>query len=492
MKSLMADMIALRLPDIPDGPMNNRLYRVLRDAIFEGRLAPRTRLPASRDLSRELAIARNTVVHAYNQLLTEGYVEVRPGNGTFVVDALPDIPTGRTPHASRRPSAPALSARGERLIRDASASPHQWGAFMPGVPDVTRLPKARLAKLFRDAWRNPPPGMLTYAHGGGLPALKQALSEYLAVSRSLACTPDQIVITEGSHQAIDLTSRMLADVGDVAWVEDPGYWGARNTMRANGLQLQGWPVDADGICVPDEPEGPPPRFIFLTPSHQYPLGSVMPLSRRRRILALARKWGCWVIEDDYDSEMRFAGHPIAAMQGMEEDAPVIYMGTFSKTLYPGLRLGYMVLPEALAPAFQAAQAELYREGHYMTQTAIAHFIEQGDYARHVRRMRLLYSQRRAMLANLIDRRLGSGWLHENGSEAGLHLVIDLPEKMDDVAVERSAYSQGVLTRALSRYYLDRSQVRSGLLLGYACVPENQMAERFEKIVSALAEQLRKT
>lgn len=505
MRSLIADLIALRLADAPDGPMNSTLYRIVREAIFEGRLAAQTRLPASRDLADELKVARNTIVHAYRQLQAEGYVDVRPGNGTFVADVLPDrTMSTRTSKGKQSPAhvpqasasvppvlAAGLSERGRRLIREAAASPHQWGAFMPGVPDVTRLPRERLAKLFRDAWRNPSPALLTYGHSGGLPALKVALSDYLSVSRSLNCTPEQIIITEGSHQAIDLVTRMLTDIGDTAWVEDPGYWGARVTMHANGISVRGMPVDADGMCLPQEVPTVTPKFIFLTPSHQYPLGSVMSMARRLQFLALARQWGAWIVEDDYDSEMRFAGHPIAAMQGLENDAPVIYLGTFSKTLYPGLRLGYLVLPAAIAPMFQAAQAELYREGHFMTQTAISAFIEQGDYARHIRRMRLLYGQRRAMLANLIERRLGAGWLHENGSDAGLHLVIDLPPGMDDTVVEQDAYDHGVLTRALSRYYLDRAHARPGLVLGYACVPESQIAERFEVIVSALARQVKK-
>ena len=493
MKSLVGDLIALRLPATTEGPFNDRLYRVLREAILDGSLPPGTRLPSSRDLGRALQMARNTVLHAYAQLTAEGYVRAAVGSGTYVAEGAPET-AAPAPRASER-SVPAednraLSQRGRRLLDDARASPHQWGAFMPGVPDVTRLPFERLARLFRDAWRTPSPQVLSYAYGGGLPALKRALAQYLVVSRSVDCDPEQIVVTEGVHQAIDLISRMLADVGDTVWVEDPGYWGARNTLRTNGLTLQGMPVDADGMVLPETEPEQAPRLIFLTPAHQYPLGSVMSLARRLQMVARARQWGSWIVEDDYDSEMRFAGRPIPAMQGLDPDAPVIYVGTFSKTLYPGLRLSYLVLPPRLVNAFQRAQAELYREGHFMTQTAIANFIEAGDYARHVRRMRQLYAGRRAMLVQLIERRLGAGWLHENGSDAGLHLVLDFPGKVDDRAVEREAFAQGVLTRALSRYYLDPARASSGLLLGYACVQESEMAGRFEAVVSAIAGQLR--
>jgi GntR family transcriptional regulator/MocR family aminotransferase len=231
----------------------------------------------------------------------------------------------------------------------------------------------------------------------------------------------------------------------------------------------------------------PPRFIFVTPSHQYPLGPVMSLARRRQLLAVARQSGSWIIEDDYDSEFRFSGRPIASLLGLEPDAPVIYMGTFSKTLYPGLRVGYLVLPKALTAAFQAAHAELYREGHLMTHAALATFISEGHYAAHIRRMRMLYGRRRAMLVNLIERRLGPDWLHRDASMAGLHLVLTLPPDMDDLRVVDVARGKGVLTRALSRYYVNEEGRRPGLLLGYACVPENEIARKFEVLLESLAE-----
>jgi GntR family transcriptional regulator/MocR family aminotransferase len=205
------------------------------------------------------------------------------------------------------------------------------------------------------------------------------------------------------------------------------------------------------------------------------------------LLAVARQSGSWIIEDDYDSEFRFSGRPIASLLGLEPDAPVIYMGTFSKTLYPGLRVGYLVLPKPLTAAFQAAHAELYREGHLMTHAALAAFISEGHYAAHIRRMRMLYGRRRAMLVNLIERRLGPDWLHRDASMAGLHLVLTLPQDMDDLCVVDVARGKGVLTRALSRYYVNEEGRRPGLLLGYACVPENEIARKFEVLLESLAE-----
>jgi len=489
LRSIVGDLLLLRLADGASEPMNKRLYRGIREAILDGSIAADSRLPATRDLAAELGIARNTVVHVYSQLLAEGYTRSRQGNGTFVNASVPDsyLASGRRARqAHEAASRPSLSPRGAAIVDGVSASPYQWGAFMPGVPDLTEFPHKKFGRIFSALWRNPAPHLLTYSYGGGLPALREALAQHLALTRSIDCDPEQIIITEGSHQAIDLATRILGEAGETAWVEDPGYWGARTILQANGLRTVHLPVDEEGMRLPDT-VGTPPRFIFVTPSHQYPLGPVMSLARRRQLLAVARQCGSWIIEDDYDSEFRFSGRPIASLLGLESDAPVIYMGTFSKTLYPGLRVGYLVLPKPLTAAFQAAHAELYREGHLMTHAALATFISEGHYAAHIRRMRMLYGRRRAMLVNLIERRLGPDWLHRDASMAGLHLVLTLPPDMDDLRVVEVARSKGVLTRALSRYYVNDEGRRPGLLLGYACVPEHDIARKFEVLLESLAE-----
>jgi GntR family transcriptional regulator/MocR family aminotransferase len=488
LKSVVGDLLLLRLDEATAGPMNQRLYGALREAILDGTIPAGTRLPASRDLATELGIARNTVVYVYSQLQAEGYIRGQQGNGTFVTDTLPDayLSSGR-PVRQLMPdlNGPTLSARGADIVSGVSASPHQWGAFMPGLPDVAEFPHKKFARIVSHLWRNYDPKLLSYSYGGGLPALRQALARHLAVTRSVDCDPEQILITEGTHQSIDLTTRLLGTPGDVAWIENPGYWGARSVLAVNGLRVDAQPVDEDGMCLPDK-VGDPPRFIFVTPSHQYPLGAVMSMGRRLQLLALARRYGSWIIEDDYDSEFRFTGRPIPALQGLEPDAPVIYMGTFSKTMFPGLRLSYVVLPRALTDAFQAGHAELYREGHLMTHAAVANFMAEGHYASHVRRMRVLYGRRRAMLVNLIERRLGPEWLHRYSSDAGLHLVLNLPSSMSDQQVSQAILERGVLTRPLSRYYGGGgSQPRQGLLLGYACVPEEHIAEKFEVVLDCL-------
>ncbi|NYI00455.1 PLP-dependent aminotransferase family protein [Cupriavidus plantarum] len=519
MKSICADLLLQRMG--PDGvaslerPLNRALYACVRGAIQDGSLAPSTRMPPQRDLAAELGLSRNTVMFAYEQLLAEGYLTARTGSGTFVADTAPErflhAGVAATPHAGTSHATTAhataahatiahahaaapmqgLSPRGQRLIANASASPTQWGAFMPGVPDLVRFPHRRYAQIAARLWRQPHPEWLSYSHGGGLPALREAVAAHLRVARSVRCDASQVLITEGIHQAIDLVVRMLGTPGETAWVEEPGYWGIRGVLEVSDIGMVPMPVDAEGMTLPASGDArfgywrrPAPRFIFVTPSHQYPLGAVLTLKRRRELLEFARREGSWIVEDDYDSEFRFSGQPIPSLQGLEPDAPVIYIGTFSKTLYPGLRMGYMVLPPAIAPALQTAHAELYRAGHLMTQATVAEFMQAGDYAAHIRRMRPLYARRRAILAGLIERYLGPGALHAHTSNAGLHLVMRLPDNADDIAVAARAGARGIMVRPLSRYYMGPSAER-GLLLGYACVPEEAIAPAFQTLLECL-------
>ena len=492
MKSICADLVLQRLaPDTATAAMalNRQLYDCLREAILDGSLPPSSPLPASRDLARETAMSRNTVLHAYAQLQAEGYVHSRVGSGTFVAATTPDSQLSAGRARTVAPEAPGtvrLARRAQALVADASAAPRQWGAFMPGVPDVTQFPHRTFGRIVSRLWRAPPPELLTYSHGGGHPALREAIAEHLRVARGVRCNADQVLVTEGVHQAIDLSLRMLADPRDTVWVEEPGYWGFHKVLQMDGTRVRALKVEVgDESPQAGWPRGgTPPRLMFVTPSHQYPLGSVMSLARRRALLDHARASGGWVFEDDYDSEFRFAGRPIPSMQGLEPDSPVIYVGTFSKTLFPGLRVGYMVLPRALAAPFRTAHADLYREGHAITQVALAELIEQGHYAAHIRRMRVLYARRRALLAGLIATHLGPAWLHSQASNAGLHLVLQLPEGSDDVAISQDAEAHGVLTRPLSRYYR-RGGAQRGLLLGYACVQEADIEPAFRVLLGCL-------
>ena len=492
MHTLLGDYLLQHLQQTNEGTLPARVFNCLRDAILDGVLVPNTRLPASRDLANELHVSRNTILNAYEQLRAEGYIQAQTGRGTWVSESLPDcyIEVGPTPISTATTKIDQnskLSNRGENLLLHAAASPHQWGAFVPGVPDVTEFPHAEFNRIKSRLSRQPDIANLIYSNAGGCLELRQALADYLRIARSVNCETDQIIITEGIHQAVDLVSRALCDLSDHVWIENPGYWGAKNILRINGLSIIPVPVDAEGIN-PEEQPLIVPRLIFVTPSHQYPLGSHLSLSRRKKLLDFAKKHGSWIIEDDYDSEFRFSGQPFPSLQGLEDNPPVIYIGTFSKTIYPALRIGYMVAPKQLVQPLRTIAAELYRGGHLLTQRALAEFIVEGHYAAHIRRMRLLYSKRHKHLIELIHRYLGDEFLHEYNHDAGLHLVLKLPTYVNDVEISRLALSRGVNVRPLSQYYSGvNAPIQQGLLLGFACVQEQDMIFTFSILKQCLIE-----
>ncbi|TGB30621.1 PLP-dependent aminotransferase family protein, partial [Burkholderia thailandensis] len=505
--SVLSDWLAQRI--VRGGgaqPIYRQLHRLLQQAILTRELPAGARVPSSRLLAAELGIARNTVTQVYEQLALEGYVSSATGRGTFVADSAPDeivgAPADSPPGARGAASAGAaarmesdpetepgfaprsLSARGTRLVGGAGVSKRQGGAFMPGVPDVSRFPARVWTRLHNKYWRRLRPELLTYAPGGGLASLREALADYLRTSRSVRCAPEQIIVTTGIHQSIDLAVRLLTDPGDVIWTEDPCYWGVRSVMHVSGLTTRPIPVDEEGIAPAAADFAAPPKLMLVTPSHQYPLGMVMSLARRRMLLEYARQHGAWIIEDDYDSEFRYGSRPLASLQGLDTAGQVIYVGSFSKTLFPGLRVGYLVAPEPLAESFATASAELYREGQLLQQAVLAEFIAEGHFVSHIRKMRTLYGQRRQTLLDALARRYGDA-LPAVGGDAGLHLVMRLPDGADDRAVARAALERDIVVRALSGYYADATRAASGLLLGYACVPEDEIARAFDTLSQAI-------
>ncbi len=443
-------------------------------------------MPATRALAADLGLSRNTVMHAYEQLLAEGCVVSAFGSGTFVSDTAPRARGGapRVDHADDPAwHQAALSTRGGQLVRLASASDRQWGAFVPGVPDVTLFPHAIWNRLLSRRWREAAPELLTYSHGAGHMPLRRVLAEHLRLARAVRCEPEQIVLTTGINQSVGLLARLLGDPGDTGWMENPGYWGARSVFEACGIATVPVGVDEEGLAPDPAHLAEPPRFIFVTPSHQYPLGHIMSLTRRRMLLEYAHRHGAWIIEDDYDSEFRFGGKPLASLQSMDQHDRVIYLGTFSKTLYPGIRLGYMVLPRALATPFGIGLSELYREGRLLDQAVLADFIEKGHYATHLRRMRQVYARRQALLRDAITAEFGADWPIST-HEAGLHLVMHLPAGTDDLGISIAARTVGISVRPLSRYY-DGTAGAPGLLLGYACVPDNLIGPAFQRLVQVI-------
>ncbi|WP_322031029.1 PLP-dependent aminotransferase family protein [Paraburkholderia sp. J76] len=536
--SVLSDWLAQRLDRGSAQPVYRQLHKLLQHAILSRELPAGARVPSSRLLAAELGIARNTVTQVYEQLVLEGYVTSATGRGTFVADTSPDEIVGATeigslqtrktidvsgavlsapevatnspaadptrahaamaPEAStasgpeniaashtQRPAARALSVRGTRLIGSAGVSKRQGGAFMPGVPDVSRFPARVWTRLHNKYWRSLRPDLLTYAPGGGLALLRHVLADYLRTSRSVRCSPEQIIITTGIHQSIDLAVRLLSDPGDTIWTEDPCYWGVRSVLHVSGLNTRPVAVDSEGLN-PSAADfaAPPPRLMLVTPSHQYPLGMVMSLARRRMLLEYARQHQCWIIEDDYDSEFRYGSRPLASLQGLDTAGQVIYVGSFGKTLFPGLRVGYLVAPQALAESFATASAELYREGQLLQQAVLAEFIAEGHFTSHIRKMRALYGQRRQVLLDAVSRRYGDA-LPAMGGDAGLHVVMQLPDGSDDRAVAEAALARNIVVRPLSGYYSSRERANPGLLIGYACVPDEEIAPAFDTLAEAI-------
>ena len=491
--TLLADYIQQKLPEQQIGALYQRLFHCLVEAIRSGVVAPNTKLPASRDLALELKISRNTVLNAYQQLEAQGYIQGFTGRGTWVSPNIPDDylnakPTLANQGPFQQKLAPNLSKRAQAFLEKVATRPMQWGAFVPGVPDVNEFPHHVLNKIQARLGQAPDTASLVYSHHGGHEELKKSLCEYLRVARSVRCEPEQILITEGTHQSIDLLSRALCDVGDNVWVEDPGYWVIRNILTMNGLQVHAQSVDDQGLNP--SADAPVPKLIFVTPSHQYPLGSHLSLARRRELLDLARQQQAFIVEDDYDSEFRFSGQPFPSLQGLEPDAPVIYLGTFSKTIYPGLRMSYMVVPHALSAHLKSMLDELHRPGHQLMQRALAKFIDAGHYVAHIRKMRVLYKKRRQYLIGLIERYLGSNMIHPYSLESGLHLVLHLPMHVDDQKIAEQAYQMGIKVKALSSYYgAEHETPERGLLLGFASVPEQEMLPAFYRLMHCLKDHI---
>lgn len=473
----------LLAPPLPTAlPRQRVLYHRLREAILCGRLAPGTRLPASRSLAASLHIARNTVLFAYEQLVAEGCL-VADRQGTRVA-RLPLRPAARPAAAGGPAVLPHLSARAEAALQSEPARAVEALPFSPGVPDYGAFPFRSWRACLERAWRDAGWRQLGYAAHGGEPALRHALAGHLGSVRGLPVDAAQIVITGGTQAALDLCARLLADHGDTVWLENPGYPAARVAFSLAGLQAHDVPVDHEGMApAEDDWRRHPPRLVMITPSHQYPTGRVMSLPRRLALIERARQCGAWIIEDDYDSEFRRNGPAPPALFGLQADAPVVYVGTFSKTLYPGLRLGYLVLPRSIATDFARATSQATRAGQGIEQRALADFIQRGYYTAHLRRMRARYAARQAALRAALREAFGAG-VELSGGEAGLHLVMGLPPEQSDVAVAQRALELGLGVRALGSYA--RGAVRcNGLVLGYGNLDEGMVPEAVRRLREAL-------
>ena len=493
--------------DAQAGPLYRQVYEAVRRSVLEGRLLPGSRLPPSRTLARELGCSRNSVVTAYEQLYAEGYLESRVGAGSFVSEVLPEALLNARPlpesEASQAPAPRPLSLRGEAIsgLRRTRVQEvlRPDRAFLPGMPDPDGFPFDLWSRLLARSWRRPPTQRFVSSAAGGLPELREALADYLNRARDLDCEPGQVLVTGGAQQAVSLTAQLLLNPGETAVMEEPGYPGLRGPLLAAGANIKPIRLDAEGLSVEAlEKEAPEARLILVAPSHHYPLCTVMSLKRRLELLEWARAKGAWVLEDDYDSEYRYRGRPLAALQALDSHARggagrVLYVGSFSKVLFPSLRLGYLVVPADLAERFERARAALDEHPSMIAQPALADFLNEGHFAAHLRRMRLLYERRQAALIEAAGQEL-SGLLTLRPDEAGLHLVAEpedgLARRLSDREMEERAARRGIVCRALSRYYQDPrpdKNRRRGILLGYAAVPESAMRPACRDLAGALTD-----
>ncbi|MBA7932407.1 PLP-dependent aminotransferase family protein [Klebsiella sp. RHBSTW-00215] len=451
--------------------LQRALYQLLREAVLQGRLAGNSRLPGSRAMAQRLGLSRNTINSALEQLAIEGYL-LRSRQGTHVAPLTSQGERDVAVHAIALPERLQELPGGTR--RDSPTL-----LFTPGMPAVNYFPLPLWRRLLDRILREEGTALLGYGDPQGEPALREAIARHLALSRGIRCDVRQIVITEGALEGINLCTHLLSEAGDTAWVEEPGYLGVKSMFLKAGLHMKGVPVDCEGMRPDMSDESKAPRLIFTSPSHQYPCGAVMSAGRRLALLEYARQHNTWIIEDDYDSEFRYSGEPIPAMLGMVKQAPVVYLGTFSKTLFPALRIGFVVMPSALADAAQGAIGALLRGGHRVEQRALALFIEEGHYARHLAAMRRLYRKRQQQLREILAEELKVPY-ELFGGEGGLHLTVAI-EGIDDEALVQLARQFQQAPAALSRFYLDAKNAKSGLVLGYG----NTSASHFIPAVRTL-------
>ena len=467
-------------------PLQRQVYASIRQTILDGQLAAGTRLPASRTLADDLGISRTTVVLAYESLRAEGYIIGRGSAGSFVASVRDEQPKTRQARhvghvrrtgnprdaaldtATQRAVALATAARGSPNVR-ASAVP-----FRTGEPALDLFPVRLWARLYGRRARRSTGALLGYGTDAGHRPLRTAIASYVSAARGARATADQVVLVRGTQQGVHLATSVLLQAGDVAWVEDPGYGAARTLLGTSGATIAPIPVDAEGIIVAEGiRRAPHARVAHVSPSHQFPLGHTMSLARRLMLLEWAGNSGAWVLEDDYDSEFRYVGAPIPSLQGLDTRERVIYLGTFSKTMFPALRLGYLIVPSALVDLFRATQALVDRIAPSLEHATLAEFIEDGHFTRHVRRMRAIYAERQDALLRGIRREL-DGLADASPTETGMHLVVWLRDRATDAArVSRLARDAGIEAAPLSRYAVS-APLPPGLLLGFAAVKPADM------------------
>jgi GntR family transcriptional regulator / MocR family aminotransferase len=488
-----AELYAFELDRASEAPLFRQIYLQLRSAILSGVFRPGMKLPSTRELAVQLGVSRSAAVAAFEQLLVEGYAAGKTGAGTYVASDLPE----------------AFAALHGRKPQSVSSAKVAASRELDGLVDVTAhnderpfnlgrtLVDARTAELWRKlsarSLRSFGRHHLGYADPRGMLELRRSVCDYLQAARAVRCEPDQVVITAGTQHAIDIVIRVMQEPGKdgpgrdgrdkEVWIEDPGYSLTRLALEAAGVKVCPVRVDRHGIDVAEGiRRAPKARAVFITPSHQFPKGVALSMARRLELLAWARERGAWIVEDDYASEFRYGGRPLASLQGLDQAERVIYIGTLNKALFPGLRLGYAVLPPSLLRAFVTARYLMDRQPASLGQAVVAAFMAEGHFAAHIRRMRELYRGQRDTLVAALRRRLGDH-LTVEPPDQGMHLVAYARRGLSDIAIERAAREHGVIVRAMSRLYVE-APPQSALMLGFSGYPRQLIAPAVARLARA--------
>jgi GntR family transcriptional regulator / MocR family aminotransferase len=473
------------IPLVPGaGPLFQQVYLGLRKAILSGAFQGGGRLPSTRELAQELGISRTVVLLAYDQLLAEGFTVGRSGSGTYV-----------SPGVGAARSTPSEEPFRVRLARFGKAATAAWPKvnvpqkrtpvlpydFAYGRSDVETFPFAMWRRLLLKGARQASASDLDYGPAGGGTDLREAICAHLRRSRAVNCDPTQVIIVNGSQQALDLIARVLLQPGDTVAVEDPSYQGTTEVLRAAATRLRTVSVDAQGLNPAELPRSA--RAVFVTPSHQFPTGAILPLSRRLALLEWAKRRDAVIVEDDYDGEFRYEGQMLESLQGLDRDSRVIYVGTFSRTVYSALRIGYLVVPKSLVAPFSAAKWLCDRHTPSLEQRTLAEFIASGMYERYLRRLRRRNAARREVLLQSVSK-----YLHDRvevtGAAAGAHIVLWSARRVAEDTLIAAAASRGVGIYAMSPYYL-KHPARTGVLLGYSRMTENDIQEGIRRLSKVL-------
>lgn len=468
-------------------PLYLQLYEQIKQAIFNGRLQENERMPSTRILSAELSVSRNSVFQAYEQLMVEGFLQGKKGDGTYVC-----VQLNKASHRAVKMPAPSKPLTAEVLkYKDRSQLPQEllkrdcakepWLPFQSAVPAVQHFPFKTWARIAAGIYRNIHELHLGYGDTQGHLPLRQALADYLRLNRSIVCTPEQILIVNGSRQAVNLAAQVLIKNGDLCWMEDPGYQAARGAISRWGGKLCPVPLTRYGLDIDYAIQHyPSAKFAYVTPSHQYPLGGTLPLGERLKLLQWAAKHQMWLVEDDYDSEFRYNGRPVPALKGLDDKGRVIYTGTFSKVLFPALRLGYMVLPSVeMAKQFKLVKSTIDRQNPVIDQAIVAQFMQEGHFARHLRKMRTLYKKQQDELVALLKKHLGA-YLEVDACDTGMHLIAWMLQSGNAEELAKKALNEGIIVQAVSDYSV-HFEHNKGLIMGFTGFSVKEMEQAVMKL-----------